>query len=99
MRPMIALTIFSLLGCAGIKRPDTDLCTVNVPAMHKKCYNTLNDYDDSGALLPDAKAKIIPLLGLIDLNKNTTVDPDGWANLKSYIKELRQAYEQGCGQN
>lgn len=99
MRLMILLTAFNLLaaGCqsVSVSRPDTNLCVVNVPALHEKCYNLKSDYDDNGQLQPGAKPVIkqyaTPDEMLAALNKKIGTDPDGWAHLKAYIKELRDA--------
>lgn len=95
MRVLTALSIsFSLVSCAGVERPDTDVCVANVPALHERCYNLKKDYDDQGNRRPDAKPKTIVYKDeaamLAGLNKKTCVDPDGLANLKAYIDELRR---------
>jgi len=81
---------FLLFACAQVPRPDTDLCVVNAPAGHRKCYNILKDYNDEGDLLPGAKPLFKPAKVVEDLNKNICTDPDGWANMKAYIRSLRE---------
>lgn len=96
---MMRLTVFSLLivtACAGVPRPDTDLCTANAPAKHWKCYNLLKDYDDRGQRNPEAKATFKPLNSISDANKMTGTDPKGFGNLKAYINKLKAAAEQRC---
>lgn len=77
-------------------RPDALICVNNVPALHKKCYNLLKDYDDNGALLPGAVATIIQYKTademLAGVNKDVNTPPDGWANIKAYIRALRDAW-------
>jgi hypothetical protein len=87
--PTLLLTACSLAAC-GVPRPDTDLCVVNAEAKHRKCYNLSRDYDDDGLLIPGAVPSFRPAVSVDDLNKNICTDPDGWANLKAYIKKLRE---------
>lgn len=92
------LMAFSLLiacSCA-IQRPDTDLCIVNAPAEHLKCYNMLRDYDDRGNLKSGAQATFRPAHSVRDINKYLATDPKGLANLKTYIGQLRDEYENRC---
>lgn len=77
-------------GC-GVPRPDTDLCVVNAEAGHQTCFNLLKDYDSKGQFKPGTKPHFKPAATVADLNKNICTDPDGWANLKIYIKQLRGA--------
>ena len=92
MRQMMLLIIFSL-GCANIPKPDTNLCIVNALAHNQKCYNLLRDYDDDGRLFATAKPLYKPANTIEDLNKNACTDPDGLANLKAFIKLLREEYK------
>lgn len=90
---LMALELLS--GCVSVQRPDTNVCVLNVPALHEVCYNLLRDYDDNGKLLPGAKPEIRqyndgPSM-LMAVNRAIKTDPDGWANLKAYIRELRAA--------
>lgn len=112
MRLMMLFAIFSLCSCATIKRPDTDICGVNGPGLRERCYNILRDYDNEGQLLPAVKPEIRQYFSLEDmmfgvqsndpkekrkgLNKKTCIDPDGLANLKTYIQQLKDAYEKEC---
>lgn len=91
MRRLIKLLmICSLLGC-DIDRPNTDICVVNSPGQHQKCYNIQKDYNDDGTIKGDAKPIYKPAATVEDLNKNICTNPDGWANLKAYMKKLREA--------
>lgn len=82
--------ILLLAGCASIERPDTDLCIINSPFQKVSCYNLKRDYDEEGGIKPEAKPKVFSITGLQDINKFICTDSDGFANLKSYIKELKQ---------
>jgi hypothetical protein len=93
---MLFLAFSTLTACSSIKRPDTNLCVVNAVASHLTCYNMLRDYQDDGMIKPDAKPTIIPVDDLSDLNKFITTDPEGFARLKLYVKELRTYYQNGC---
>lgn len=91
--PMMRLTVCSLLLLAACRslpqRPDTDICVNNPQLEHKKCYNLRRDYDEEGQLKPGAVPSFKPLLSLADVEKDISTDPDGWANLKAYIRQLR----------
>lgn len=82
--------ILLLVGCASIEHPDTNLCVINTPLSQMKCYNLKRDYEPSGSIKPNAVPQVIPLKGMEDLNKFICTDPDGFANLKAYIKALRE---------
>lgn len=92
MRRMTLLTVCSMVlaGC-GVPRPDAELCVVNAPAKHRKCYNLRDDYDDTGKLIPTASPSFAPVEKIDDLNKHTTMDPESWTKVKAYIKKLREA--------
>lgn len=94
MRLLIALLIsFSFIACSTVKRPDTDLCIVNAPVEHMKCYNLLRDYNDAGERDPLAKPSYREAKSVSDLNKYTCTDVPGLAHLKIYIQELRDALD------
>lgn len=87
---MTLLTALNLSGCGGVERPDTNVCVVNYELMHLKCYNLKNDYNDDGNLKPGSKPHFKAITGLTSLNSYVVTDPDGWANLKAYIRKLRE---------
>lgn len=92
MKPLAALLMICSLGASGcgVPRPDTDLCVVNAEANHLICFNMLHDYDKNGKLKKDAQPKFKPANTVQDLNKNICTDPDGFANLKAYMKKLQR---------
>ena len=96
MRLPIFFASLSLLmtGCLERERPDTNVFVVNVPAMHLKGYNLKRDYNENGDLKPGAKAMIIPISSLQDLNKKVVTDANGYANLMSSYRTLRQDLEE-----
>lgn len=89
------LTAFSLLvGCAGIERPNTDVCIINAPNRNRRCQNMNTDYDDNGKLNPAAKPIYRSNASIQDLNKFLCIDSptgttDGQAALKAYLTKLR----------
>jgi len=88
---MTRLTIFSLFilsACAT--RPDANICVVNAPAGHAKCYNLYYDYNDKGNLLKSAKPTFKPAKSVYDLNKGVWMSNDDWAKVKVWIQNLRQ---------
>jgi hypothetical protein len=85
-------------SCArNVPKPDADVCVVNVPALHQKCYNIARDYDDNGYIKKDAKPMFKQYKDeaemLAGLNKNIATTPDGWAAIKAYLKSLREEQE------
>jgi hypothetical protein len=85
-------------GCAGVPKPKAYVCVVNAPAQNRKCYNLETDYDENGNRKPEAKAIYRSNVTIDDLNKAMVIDSatgfeDGLAELKAYIKLLREAYE------
>lgn len=81
---------FSVLlsGCAGIPRPNTDLCIVNAPAHEMRCYNMEKDYDNKGNRKLDAEPQTKFIDGLGNLDKHLCLDPDSTANLKAYLRKI-----------
>lgn len=94
--PMMLLISFSIFaaGCAGVERPDTDICIANAPAKHLKCYNMKRDYNDDGRLKKDAKPFFKPFSKIEDVNKFMLTDPEkGIPNLKAFINDMRDLCE------
>ncbi|MES2355623.1 MAG: hypothetical protein V4568_14735 [Pseudomonadota bacterium] len=94
--PFVLLAIVLLLsGCNDVPRPDTSFCIANVKLLRQECFNLLRDYDSNGMLKKDAKPEIRTYLNAIvmldALDKSANTDPDGWANLKAYLRNLRAA--------
>lgn len=92
--PMTLLTAFSLFSCAHIRRPNAELCVVNAPAAHLKCYNVAEDYNEGGYLKPRATAKFFRAENVHDLNKGVWMSNADWAKIKVWISDLRRAYEE-----
>lgn len=86
---------FSLAACSTIKKPNANLCVVNAPAQHVKCYNLSTDYTDDGNVRASAKAKYFRAATVTDLNKGIWMSNGDWAEVKKWIRELRKAYEEG----
>lgn len=95
MRLLIPLLIScNLLSSCAPQRPDSEICVVNAPAMHMKCYNLKDDYDDEGNLKPDASPLYRPTVRVEDLNKYIVMDSEkSFENFKTWINELKQAYK------
>lgn len=100
MKSILPLTLLCLVfnGCALIQRPDSNICVMNAPAQHMKCYNLKRDYNDDGTLKPTAKPTFRQFRIIDDGNKYISMDPDSFAQLKAYIKLLREEYQKGCKQ-
>lgn len=94
MRAIRLLAACSLLVSCGVPRPNTDVCIVNGPNLNRKCYNLAADYNDDGTLKKGAVATYRPNKTVQDLSKAMVIDSptgfeDGLAELKTYIKRLR----------
>lgn len=98
MRLKILWVAFSLSACSTVPLPHTDLCVANALGKHSTCYWVDSDFDDNGNVKPGAVPNLKPLNAIEDLNKAIWTDPDGWAELKAYIKQLRTEL-QSCGQS
>lgn len=89
----IALSAFMVSGCASVDRPDSPMCILNTGALRETCANLKKDYDDNGNFKKDAKLVITQYKSaeemLLALNKRVATTPEGWANIKTYIRELR----------
>jgi hypothetical protein len=73
-----------------MSRPDSEICVVNAPAKHMKCYNLLEDYDGEGNLKTDASPLYRPALVVEDLNKYIVIDSEkSFENLKIWINEMK----------
>ncbi len=92
MMPLVAFSLYAA-SCAGIPRPDSNLCLNNVPLLHQVCHNLNTDYDDNGELLPNHPGKVIQYKDeaamLAALNKTMGTDPQGLANIKAWTRKLR----------
>lgn len=86
---ILLLTGLEFSACSTVPRPDTNVGVVNAGFHQVKGYNLSTDYDDNGNLNPSAKPFIHPANSVSDLDKNVCTDPQGWANLKAYIRMLR----------
>lgn len=90
MRRILLWAAFSLVGCTSVPLPHTNICVANPGLNKSKCYWIDKDYDSSGNLKPDAVPNYIPLNTIQDMNKAIWTDPDGWAELKAYMRQLRE---------
>ena len=88
----IRLTICSaiLIVCAGcsVPRPKGDVCIVDAARSRLLCYDMEKDYDKDGKLKAGAKLKTKASPGSFD--KYLVLDPDATAELKIYIRRLRE---------
>lgn len=91
-RLTLLLVVCSSVACS-IPLPDTTLCVVNAPNKQAKCYNLKTDYNDDGTIKADAKPTYMPASVIEDLNKDICTDPDSFANLKAYIKTMREEFD------
>jgi hypothetical protein len=93
---MMSLSIFSLVACTSIPRPDANLCGINAKSQTLRCYNLKSDYTDDGTLKPDAKPFIISIKSIQDLNAGVYASPKDFQELKAWVGQLREYYKQNC---
>ncbi len=87
----MTMLCLSFSSCT-IQRPDTNIYGVNAPGYRLEGYNMKKDYDNDGNRKPDAKKTIKLVSGLSDINKWICTDPEGYENLLTYGKNLREEY-------
>lgn len=96
MRLSLLLMICSSAACTTLERPDADLCVINAPNDQAECFNLRRDYSTEGHRNSDAAVSTINLIDLNDLNKYVCVNPEGFAELKQYVAQVRERLKQ-CG--
>lgn len=87
---------FSLIGCAGVKRPDANVCGINAVSSNLRCYNILKDYSNDGTLNANAKPTLVPISGLNDLNAGIYFSPIDVEKLKVWIGDMRSWAKEHC---
>lgn len=83
-RSVLPLLVISLTACS-VPRPAGMACVVDLPDNQNICFDLQKDFDDQGNIKPDAKPQLLPL----DMDKRVNFDPDTWANVKAYIRKLK----------
>jgi hypothetical protein len=74
-------------GCS-VPRPKGDVCIVDAARSRLLCYDMYNDYDKDGKLKAGAKLRSVPSPESFD--KYLVLDPDATAELKIYMRRLRE---------
>lgn len=95
-RLMMLLNICSLVGCAGVQRPDANICGINAVSSNLRCYNIRKDYNNDGILDANAKPVIVPLSGLNDLNAGAYLSPLDLEKVKVWLGDLRTWAKDHC---
>lgn len=95
-RLMISLIVFSLVGCASVKRPDALVCGVNAKGMKLRCYNIKTDFNDDGTRKADAQAKEIKISSIQDLNAGIYFSPKDFEKIKVWLADMRDWSESHC---
>lgn len=90
---VLILPLMSFNCSSKVSRPDTEICVINALSHEMRCFNLRKDYDASGTRRTDSQPVIREILGLEDVHKMTCTNPDGLAELKRYISELREKAE------
>jgi hypothetical protein len=87
----IWLLTCSLLSCRTLpKKPEGDLCIIDVPRYQLICAKISNaqnatDLFDIETFFMSNQVTVIPLL---DADKYVAFSPDTWGNIEVYIKKL-----------
>jgi len=84
------LIILLIISSACATRPDADICVVNAPAAHLKCYNLMHDYNLDGTLKGSARPTYKRAETVQDLNKGVWMSNEDWAIVKAWIQRLRE---------
>jgi uncharacterized protein YigE (DUF2233 family) len=96
MRLMILLSIFSLVGCANVQRPDADVCGVNAKTSKLRCYNIKNNYTNDGTLKDGATPTVKPIANLMSLNGGIYFSPADFEKLKVWLQDMRDYAKEHC---
>lgn len=96
MTPYLVFSLLLFCACATIEKPHTYLGIVNAPGQRMKGYWLDKDLTSDGYLKAGAVPEYRRAASVQDLNKYACTDPDGLAELKRYIKQLREKYENEC---
>lgn len=82
---------FSLISCSsGIQRPDAELCVINAVNHEMRCYSLRTGFTDAGTRRIDVEPRVVEILGIEDVHRMTCTNPDGLAEIKRYISELKE---------
>lgn len=93
---LLAGVTILLVGCAGVQRPDADICGVNASASKLHCYNLKKDYSNDGTLLANSVAKDKPISSLQDLNAGIYFSPTDVEKVKVWISDMRAWAKDHC---
>lgn len=99
LRLTILLSMCDLSGCAGVARPDADICAINFASdkpAHLHCYNVKNDYGDDGILKAGAKAQDIPITSPQMLNAGKYVSKEDWPKYQVWFQDGRNYVKGHC---
>ena len=96
---LLSLTALSICSCAGVSRPDADICGINFatdkPA-HLTCFNVLKDFDAQGVLLSTAKAHQKHILRPNSLNAGKYVSKEDWPKFQVWAQDGRDYIKNHC---
>lgn len=89
LKTLLMASSVLLIGC-GVERPDTTISIINAGAFEMAGFNLKEDYNEDGSLKPGVKPRVRQISSLVDVDKHACTDPVGLANLKAYIKKVRE---------
>lgn len=87
---------FSLVGCAGVQRPDAMVCGINAKAMKLRCYNIKDDFTEEGVLKDGAVAKEPIFSSIQDLNGGIYFSPKDFEKIKVWLSDMRDWSKDHC---
>ena len=90
------VVFLGIIGCAGVQRPDADICGVNAKSSKLRCYNIKNDFNDDGTRKPDAQPVNKKISSLNDLNGGIYVSPADFEKFKVWLGDSRDWISNHC---
>ena len=84
--------VFSLSAC-GTVRPKGDICLTNAARGYRLCYDMEKDFDSNGDILPGREPHYKRFYYLNDVDRHVVFDPDSWAEVKAFVRFLKEKYE------
>lgn len=95
-RNWIIYSFIALAACSHVERPDSLVCGVNAKSMKLRCYNIKTDFTDDGVKKPDAKAQVIAIKSIDDLNAGIYFSPKDFEKIKVWIGDMRDWSKAHC---
>lgn len=101
MKSILVLTILCAIssGCAGVQRPDADICGINFAsdaAAHLTCYNIRSDFDANGTLIAGHHSHRKPIGQPQSLNAGKYISKEDWPKFQVWLQDIRSWSQNHC---